>query len=336
MIVSTMGIFVAHRGRHYKVAFPDEWEAMSDRDDLFDQVCRCMDRTNPAHVNGYDLDSHAMIPLQGHEVFIPAGVTFPGSVQKRRHEFFRGLIEQTLGTLDSPAADALLKQLMQIRTPYETVGDPRNPGEIFFGGGIAQASTHGGFAGFRGSFLAGGKHRFPGDVPEPEPGIHTTSRGVVNWFTVGLDMTGRELEALSFLLLMTGKVFKWSKVICHQIIVPNPKHPVSNMQIRMRILRGGAVEFDGTTSTKKMLRSVQGIAQQIWECGPFPYGVVSLLGTNLVPPKDWTLRDGDKIEISSKTYGLSMTVTAKKVKYAKRKDPGAQFAWGPDSPKAAK
>jgi len=72
----------------------------------------------------------------------------------------------------------------------------------------------------------------------------------------------------------------------------------SVFEIRLRILdAGGRERFAGETSTARMKRSFDELAGWLRRDNPVPPGTVLLTGTGLVPPDDFTLEPGQRVEI---------------------------------------
>jgi 2-dehydro-3-deoxy-D-arabinonate dehydratase len=65
----------------------------------------------------------------------------------------------------------------------------------------------------------------------------------------------------------------------------------------------GAVAFAGETSTARMRRTFEDLVAWLLRDNPVPPGSVLLTGTGLVPPDDFTLAPGSRVEIEVPEIG---------------------------------
>lgn len=72
----------------------------------------------------------------------------------------------------------------------------------------------------------------------------------------------------------------------------------ADIGIRLLIEREGAVAFDGSTSIARMARSFAELIGWLGIDNIFPDGVVLLTGTGIVPPDEFTLKQGDTVSIT--------------------------------------
>jgi 2-dehydro-3-deoxy-D-arabinonate dehydratase len=82
--------------------------------------------------------------------------------------------------------------------------------------------------------------------------------------------------------------------------IPNPHA----LQIKMKIIRSGRVNFEGGVSTSKMKRSVDELLSFLKKDNTLGRFTVLLTGTAIVPPDDFTLSDGDLVEVEIERIGL--------------------------------
>ena len=73
--------------------------------------------------------------------------------------------------------------------------------------------------------------------------------------------------------------------------------PPEQVEIRLRIRRGGAIVFDGTTPLTRMARPLTDLADWLGRENHFPHGAILLTGTGVVPPDEFTLQAGDEVAI---------------------------------------
>lgn len=141
-------------------------------------------------------------------------------------------------------------------------------------------------------------------VPEPELALVLNSRGRVVGYTIGNDMSSRDIEGENLLYLPQAKIYERSCALGPWIHVGATETGARNWTIRLAILREGKKVFSGETSVGQIKRSFQELADFLFRCQTFPYGAVLLTGTGVVPPDDFTLRAEDIIEIEINGIGL--------------------------------
>jgi 2-dehydro-3-deoxy-D-arabinonate dehydratase len=147
------------------------------------------------------------------------------------------------------------------------------------------------------------------NVPEPELAALVAANGQILGYTIGNDMSSRDIEGENPLYLPQAKVYRASCAL-GPVIVPAENLDPQNLPIRLTITRGGATAFAGETNTARMRRTVADIAQWLFRENEFPQGVFVLTGTGIVPPDDFTLQPGDEIAITIEGIGtLRNTVT---------------------------
>jgi 2-dehydro-3-deoxy-D-arabinonate dehydratase len=134
------------------------------------------------------------------------------------------------------------------------------------------------------------------NVPEPEIGLVLAERGRIVGYTIGNDVSSREIEGANPLYLSQAKVYTGACAIGPAIYVPSSEP--ESFTIEMRILdEFGVVAFEGTTSTTEMVRSFAELVDWLMRDNPVPPGSILLTGTGLVPPQSFTLLPGHVVEI---------------------------------------
>ncbi len=134
------------------------------------------------------------------------------------------------------------------------------------------------------------------DVPEPEIGLVLGAGGAIAGYTIGNDVSSRAIEGVNPLYLPQAKLFAGACALGPAVLVANGAAPP--FEIRLRILGPDGDElFAGETSTSRMKRSFEELVSWLRRDNPVPAGSVLLTGTGLVPPDDFTLRPGQRVEI---------------------------------------
>jgi 2-dehydro-3-deoxy-D-arabinonate dehydratase len=146
------------------------------------------------------------------------------------------------------------------------------------------------------------------NVPEPELGVLIAATGQILGYTVGNDMSSRDIEGANPLYLPQAKVYR-NCCGLGPVIVPANSVEVRNLAIHLKIERDGKEVFLGETSTARMRRTPEEIAGWLFRGNDFPQGVVLLTGTGVVPPDEFSLQAGDMVHISIEGIGtLTNTV----------------------------
>jgi 2-dehydro-3-deoxy-D-arabinonate dehydratase len=158
----------------------------------------------------------------------------------------------------------------------------------------------------------GGKVRIRRDatwsVPEPEMTLVINPKGRIIGFTVGNDMSSRDIEGENPLYLPQAKVYNGACALGPCIYVSNELLPTTTT-IDIEILRSGAQAFSGQTTLAELKRDPRSLAEYLYRELDFEFGAFLMTGTGVVPPDGFTLASGDQINISIEHIGtLSNTV----------------------------
>ena len=134
-------------------------------------------------------------------------------------------------------------------------------------------------------------------VPEPELVLVINAAGTVVGYTVGNDMSARDIEGENPLYLPQAKVYDGSCAIGPGVLfTPDPLPPTTI--VRLTITRAGQTAFDGSTTTSQIKRSFEELASWLFRESSFPVGCYLFTGTGIVPPDEFTLASGDEIAIA--------------------------------------
>ncbi len=135
------------------------------------------------------------------------------------------------------------------------------------------------------------------NVPEPELTLVINARGEIVGYTVGNDMSSRDIEGQNPLYLPQAKTYNGSCSLGPGIVVASADE-LAGLSIQMTIERSGSAVFEGDTSTSQMKRSFQELTDYLYRELDFPHGAYLMTGTGIVPPEDFTLAKGDVIRIT--------------------------------------
>lgn len=140
-------------------------------------------------------------------------------------------------------------------------------------------------------------------VPEPELAIVCHSRGRIAGYTIGNDVTARDIEGENPLYLPQAKIYHKSCAIGPAILIDTDESVVRSWRIEMTITRGKSIVFNGSVEVGRMHRKFEDLVKYLFKCQRFPHGVVLLTGTGIVPPAEFTLQPADAIRVSISEIG---------------------------------
>lgn len=275
---TTQGVIMTHETDLYLIGELD-WDYLINRDGLYDFL---LDLIGSPHVKAVDLiPTDSLPPIQSQEIWA-AGVTYLRSREARMEE-----------AKDSGAADF-----------YAKVYEAERP-EIFFKSTASRAVGDGGLVRIR--------RDAKWNVPEPELTLYANSNGKIVAYTIGNDMSSRDIEGENPLYLPQAKCYDHSAAIGPCLYVPAT--PIdANTAISMHISRKGQEVFAGQININQMKRSHTELISYLFREMSFPHGVFLMTGTCLVPPNEFTLEEHDLVSISIEGIGtLTNTVTLKAI-----------------------
>lgn len=146
------------------------------------------------------------------------------------------------------------------------------------------------------------------NVPEPELALAISKSGKVFGYTIGNDMSSRDIEGENPLYLPQAKVYDKSCALGPCIFVSDAPLE-SSTEINLRIVRDERSVFAGTTTLAQIKRQFSSLVEYLYRDNSFPFGCFLLTGTGIVPPDDFTLESGDDIHITIRPVGtLTNTV----------------------------
>ena len=270
------GIIVQLNDSFYIVGTSIEWDQLINRDDLYDHLSKLIGSGVEA-INSLD-GKKICCPVGSQEIWA-AGVTYYSSRLARMEE------SQDAGGGDfySRVYVADRPEIFFKATPARTVG----PGEEFK---IRKDSTW--------------------DVPEPELTLFVTSNAKIVGYTIGNDVSSRSIEGENPLYLPQAKTFDNCACLGPCILVPETPLP-SETSIEMKISRESEVVFEGKTSLQEMKRKPEELVDYLFRETSFAQGVFLMTGTGIVPGTEFSLQQGDLVEITIPPVGtLSNTVGA--------------------------
>lgn len=171
---------------------------------------------------------------------------------------------------------------------YDLVYDAERP-ELFFKSTAARTRGH----------LAPVRVRADSnwDVPEPELTLAISSAGNVFGYSVGNDMSSRDIEGQNPLYLPQAKLYRGSCAIGPSLTIPDAPLPRTTA-ILLEIQRGEQSVFSGSTGIDQIKRGFDELAEFLFRENEFPDGAYLMTGTGVVPGDGFTLMSADVIRIT--------------------------------------
>ncbi len=265
---TTNGILLEKKNGHFLVQ--ETWDILINRDNLFGYLAQIQNEHISPEVFEQFLKEKVLAPIGTQEIWA-AGVTYLRSRDARMEE------SQETGGADF----------------YQKVYEAERP-ELFF-----KALPH--------RVAADGEQVYirrdsAWNVPEPELTLYINSKGNVQGYTIGNDMSSRDIEGENPLYLPQAKVYDRSAAIGPCLYVPEEPIPAGTL-ISIVIQRTGREMFKDSISLNRMKRTLPELAHWLYLACEFPTGCYLMTGTGMVPPAGFTLHPGDIVDISNEHIG---------------------------------
>ena len=139
-------------------------------------------------------------------------------------------------------------------------------------------------------------------VPEPELTLLINNAGKLVGYTIGNDMSSRDIEGENPLYLPQAKVYDGSCALGPCVLLASS--PLNDNVIRLEIMRKNDTSFSGSTSVSELKRDPQQLIQFLFKSLSFPQGAFLMTGTGIVPPDNFALQHGDVIRIAIDGIGV--------------------------------
>jgi 2-dehydro-3-deoxy-D-arabinonate dehydratase len=259
-------IIVEKEGVYYPVQ--QAWDDFINRKNLYQHLLNAITGLSP--INDFS-EAEAQAPIGNQEVWA-SGVTYMRSREARMEE-----------AKDAGGGDF-----------YARVYEAERP-ELFFKATAARTVGNGARVHIR--------RDSQWNVPEPELTLFLSSEGTIEGYTIGNDMSSRDIEGENPLYLPQAKSYDASAAIGPCLYVPEQPIP-SDTEISIQIKRGGEAVFSGTIAIDRMKRGHTELAGFLFRETSFPQGVFLMTGTGVVPPDDFTLQVGDEVLVTIPPIGI--------------------------------
>jgi len=268
-----MGIFAQDIQGHKTVSIASTWDALIGMEGLAAYLWKAWEQGE-----NLALPSTLWAPVESQEIWA-AGVTYLRSKVARMEE----------------------SQASGGATFYDKVYDAERP-ELFFKSAGWRAKGHGEAVRIR--------RDATWNVPEPELALCIQPKGHIIGYSIGNDMSSRDIEGENPLYLPQAKVYNGSTGLGPCLLVTEQALPMDT-QIEMRIFRGDSLVFEGKTQRSQLKRGLEELVDYLTREMDFPHGAYLMTGTCIVPDPPFTLAAGDRIEMEIQPIGvLSQTVAS--------------------------
>jgi 2-dehydro-3-deoxy-D-arabinonate dehydratase len=134
-------------------------------------------------------------------------------------------------------------------------------------------------------------------VPEPELTLVIAPDLRIVGYTIGNDMSSRDIEGENPLYLPQAKIYDGSCAVGPVVTLAPALPALDQVEIKLTIERYGKPAFAGTTSAGRIARPLTDLVSWLGRETSFPHGALLLTGTGIVPPDDFTLNVGDVVHI---------------------------------------
>jgi 2-dehydro-3-deoxy-D-arabinonate dehydratase len=146
-------------------------------------------------------------------------------------------------------------------------------------------------------------------VPEPELVLVIDARGKIVGYTIGNDMSSRDIEGENPLYLPQAKIYDGSCAMGPGILVTR-EGLAPETRITLSIERAGSAAFSGETTLAQMKRRPEELVAWLYRDQTFATGCFLFTGTGIVPPESFTLERGDTIRIGIDGIGMLVNPVA--------------------------
>jgi len=269
---SVSRILLEHNASFFIIDEP--WDILVNRDDLAGHLLSRIHTSKVADATDVEqwLGAGSILPPISRQEVWAAGVTYLKSRDAR--------MEESQG---SGAASL-----------YDRVYDAARP-ELFFKAAASRVSGH-----LQQVYI---RKDSVWNVPEPELTLFINSNGSIQGYTCGNDMSSRSIEGENALYLPQAKIYEKSAALGPCLYVTSALIN-GETAIKMIIMRNDVVVYEDQTKVSRIKRSFTELVEYLYRECDFVHGCYLMTGTCLVPSPDFTLQEGDVVDISIDGIGI--------------------------------
>nr|WP_315424455.1 fumarylacetoacetate hydrolase family protein [uncultured Pedobacter sp.] len=273
---TSSGIIINHNNQYF-LTEEKSWDKFVNRSNLFKVVSSELQQLQPNEDLQALTHSAVLTPIGNQEVWA-SGVTYFRSREARIEE-----------SKEAKGGDF-----------YARVYDADRP-ELFFKSPSYRTVGHGGNIRIR----ADSKW----NVPEPELTLFICSAGTIEGYTIGNDVSSRDIEGENPLYLPQAKSYNGATALGPCLLVTEgPIDPDTDISIE--ISRDSDVLFKEKISINQMKRKHKDLVAYLFRELDFPHGTYLMTGTGIIPTDDFTLKSGDLVKITISEIGSLINTVA--------------------------
>ena len=265
---TSKGILVKNGNEHFLIN--DEWDELVNNDEVYTYLKDAISKSK-AIANGAAILQESLLPPIGHQEVWASGVTYYKSREARIEE-----------SKDAGGGDF-----------YDRVYHADRP-ELFFKSPAYRVVGHNESVRIR--------KDSKWNVPEPELTLVITSTGKIIGYTIGNDMSSRDIEGENPLYLPQAKCYDGSTAIGPGIYIADKPIPLDTI-ISIEIIRVDKQVFQGETTVDQIKRTFEELVEYLYREMSYPYGCLLMTGTGVVPPDSFTLQLEDIVNITIDPIG---------------------------------
>jgi len=273
---TSSGIIINHHNQYF-LSKENNWDTFVNRSNLFNAISSDVQYLEPDEDLQALTHTAILTPIGNQEVWA-SGVTYFRSREARIEESK----DAKGGDFYARVYDADRPELFFKSPAYRTVGSGENI-----------------------RIRADSKW----NVPEPELTLFICSAGTIEGYTIGNDVSSRDIEGENPLYLPQAKSYNGAAALGPCLLVA--KKPIDpDTRISIEITRTAAVIFKEEISINQMKRKHTELVDYLFRELDFPHGTYLMTGTGIIPADDFTLQSGDTVKITIAEIGSLINVVA--------------------------
>lgn len=139
---------------------------------------------------------------------------------------------------------------------------------------------------------------------EPELAFVLGADGQIVAYTVCNDVSAWDIERDNPLYLPQSKIYRGCCALGPVLVTPADLPDPYSLHISCRIVKQGKVAYEGKVHSSQINRPFEGLVACLTLDNPVPVGAAITTGTGIMPPNDFALADGDRVDIEIERIGL--------------------------------
>lgn len=197
------------------------------------------------------------------------------------------------------SADAWSSSTSHESNIYDRLYKSERP-QTFFKGMAYSVTGNNSFIGIRGDSFA--------THPEAELAVFASPTGEVIGYTLGNDVSARDIETTNPLYQPQSKVFNGSVALGPSLVLATEDVNPMCWKLRLTIQRKGSTLFDESFGVDQLKFPIQKLVDTHLAYRELPNGIVILTGTALAVPESAMLQDGDQVTVSCNEIGALSSI----------------------------